>query len=120
MMLDLIREFGSGFKISYSISGTALDQFALYVPEVIQSFQELARTGNVEFIGETYAHSLASLGRRDEFLRQVTMHVQKIEKLFGVKPATFRNTELIYSDHIGESIADLGFHTMGTEGGKHI
>jgi len=120
MMLDLIREFGSGFKISYSISGTALDQFALYVPEVIQSFQELARTGNVEFIGETYAHSLASLGRRDEFLRQVTMHVQKIEKLFGVKPATFRNTELIYSDHIGESIADLGFHTMLTEGAKHI
>jgi len=120
MMLDLIREFGSGFKVSYSISGTALDQFALYVPEVIHSFQELARTGSVEFIGETYAHSLASLGKKDEFLRQVTLHIQRIEELFGVRPTTFRNTELIYSDQIGVNIGDLGFHTMLTEGAKHI
>jgi len=120
MMLDLIREFGSGFKISYSISGTALDQLALYVPEVIQSFQELARTGCVEFIAETYSHSLASLAKKDEFLRQVTLHVRKTEELFGVKPVTFRNTELIYSDQIGENIAELGFHTMLTEGAKHI
>ncbi|MEI6454746.1 MAG: FliG C-terminal domain-containing protein [bacterium] len=120
MMLDLIKEFGAGFRISYSISGTALDQFSIYVPEVIHSFQELARTGNVEFISETYAHSLASLGRKDEFLRQVNAHSRKIQELFGVKPTTFRNTELIYSDQIGESIADMGFHTMLTEGAKHV
>jgi alpha-amylase len=120
MMLELIREFGTGFRISYSISGTALDQFSMYVPEVIHSFQELARTGNVEFISETYAHSLASLGRKDEFTRQVNAHSRKIQELFGVKPTTFRNTELIYSDQIGESIADMGFHTMLTEGAKHV
>lgn len=120
MMLDLIREFGTGFKISYSISGTALDQLAMYVPEVIQSFQELARTGNVEFIAETYSHSLASLAKKDEFVSQVNMHTRKIEELFGMKPVTFRNTELIYSDQIGEDIAELGFHTMLTEGAKHI
>ena len=120
MMLDLIREFGSGFKVSYSISGTALDQFSMYVPEVIHSFQELARTGNVEFIAETYAHSLSSLGRKEEFVRQVNLHANKVQELFGMRPTTFRNTELIYSDQIGESIAELGFHTMLTEGAKHV
>ncbi len=120
LMLDLIHEFGSAFKISYSISGTALDQLQQYVPEVIRSFQQLAKTGSVEFIAETYAHSLASLNQRDEFFRQVDLHRKKIESLFGQKPSTFRNTEMIYSDQIGEMVADLGFHTILTEGAKHI
>ncbi len=120
MMLDLIREFGSTFKVSYSISGSALDQMMQYTPEVIRSFQDLAKTGCVEFIAETYTHSLAALSNQDEFVRQVELHRAKIESLFGQRPTTFRNTEMIYSDHIGEMVADMGFHTMLTEGAKHI
>lgn len=120
LMLDLIREFGSAFRISFSISGTALEQMEMHVPEVIQSFRKLADTGQVEFLAETYAHSLASLGNKEEFYRQVDLHRRKVEALFGVKPVTFRNTELIYSDQIGEMVADMGFHTMMTEGAKHI
>jgi alpha-amylase len=119
-MLSLIREFGSAFKISFSISGTAIDQMETYTPEVIESFRQLADTGQVEFIAETYAHSLASMGKKDEFVRQAMMHAGKIEKLFGKRPTTFRNTELIYSDGIGEMVAEMGFNTMLTEGAKHI
>lgn len=120
MMLDLIREFGTAFKISFSISGTALDQMQSYAPEVLDSFKLLADTGQVEFIAETYAHSLASMGHKEEFVRQVDKHANAIERLFGKRPTTFRNTELIYSDGIGEMVADMGFHTMLTEGAKHI
>jgi alpha-amylase len=120
MILQLINEFGKVFKVSYSISGTALDQFAQYVPEVIDSFRQLAATGCVEFISETEYHSLASLANEQEFIRQVEIHSQRIEKLFGHKPQTFRNSELIYSDSIGETIGNLGFHTMLTEGAKHV
>lgn len=120
LMLELIREYGKGFRISYSISGTALDQLQIHVPEVITSFQQLANTGQVEFLSETYSHSLASLGNQEEFARQVLLHRNKVEELFGQKPVTFRNTELIYSDQIGSQVADLGFHTMLTEGAKHI
>ncbi|MFZ4522895.1 MAG: alpha-amylase [Bacteroidales bacterium] len=120
LMLDLIREYGTAFKVSYSISGTALDQLQQHVPEVIRSFRQLADTGQVEFIAETYAHSLASLANRDEFMRQVELHATKIEELFGKRPTTFRNTELIYSDRIGEMVAEMGFHTMLTEGAKHV
>jgi len=120
VMLDLIKEFGTSFKISYSISGTALDQFEMYTPDVIESFQKLAATGCVEFLAETYSHSLCALKSKDEFHRQVTQQSEKIEKLFGQKPKTFRNTELIYSDHIGEMVAEMGFNTMLTEGAKHV
>jgi alpha-amylase len=120
MMLDLIREFGTAFKISFSISGTALDQMKAYAPEVLDSFKMLADTGQVEFIAETYAHSLASMGHKQEFVRQVEKHASAIEQLFGKRPTTFRNTELIYSDGIGEMVAEMGFHTMLTEGAKHI
>jgi len=120
LLLDLINEYGSAFKVSFSISGVALDQFAEYAPDVLESFKKLAATGNVEFLSETFAHSLTSLKSREEFEKQVSMQSEKIEKYFGVKPTTFRNTELIYSDEIGEMVADMGYKTMLTEGAKHI
>ena len=120
VMLDLINEYGRAFKISYSISGVALDQFEMYTPDVIKSFQKLAKTGCVEFLSETYSHSLSALKSKDEFFSQVNAHREKIEKLFGQKTTSFRNTELIYSDGIGEMVAELGFNTMLTEGAKHI
>ncbi len=120
VMLDLIKEYGSAFKVSYSISGIALQQLEEYAPQVIDSFRELAKTGCVEFLTETNSHSLASLKSVDEFRHQVEKHSAKIEKLFGVKPVTFRNTELIYSDEIGAQVADMGFETMLTEGAKHV
>jgi alpha-amylase len=120
LMLDLIKKHGKNFKISYSISGLALEQFEMYAPEVLDSFKALAKTGNVEFFAETYAHSLAALDNPNEFKRQLEMHSNKIEELFGQKPSTFRNTELIYSDKIGEMVAEMGYSTILTEGAKHI
>ena len=120
LLLDAIKEFGSMFKVSFSISGTALDQFEQYTPEVIDSFRRLAESGSVEFLSETYTHSLSALKSKDEFTKQVKKHQDKIMDLFGVKPITFRNTELIYSDEIGAMVADMGFSTMLTEGAKHI
>src|ERR1017187_5975922 len=116
LMLDLIRKYEGKFRISYSISGMALDQFEQYAPEVLDSFKALADSGCVEFLAETYAHSLSSLKSREEFIRQVEMHSSKIESLFGKKPTVFRNTELIYSDMIGETVSEMGFKAMLAEG----
>ena len=120
LMLDLIKQNKGKFKICYSISGSALEQFQRFAPEVIASFKALADTGRVEFLAETYYHSLASLSSESEFRHQVQKHAAKIEELFGVKPAAFRNTELIYSNGIGEMVYDMGYKTMLTEGARHI
>jgi alpha-amylase len=120
LLLGLIKEYGAAFRVSFSISGTALDQFELYAPEALESFNKLAATGNVEFLTETYAHSLVALKDPEEFKRQVKLHSDRIEKLFGVRPAAFRNTELIYSDYIGTLVSEMGYNVMLTEGAKHI
>ncbi len=119
-MLELINKNKGKFKICYSISGSALEQFQRFCPEVIASFKALADTGKVEFLAETYYHSLASLANESEFRAQVEKHAAKIEELFGVKPTAFRNTELIYSNGIGEMVYDMGYKTMLTEGARHI
>jgi len=120
VLLELIRRNGGSFKVAFSISGTALDQMSQYAPEVIDSFKALAETGCVEFLAETCSHSLASLSSEKEFKSQVKEHSAMIKKLFGVKPVTFRNTELLYSDTIGDMVASMGFKAMLTEGAKHI
>ena len=120
IMLENINKHGKSFKIAYSISGSAIEQFEQYAPEVLDSFKALAATGCVEFLAETYTHSLASLVSKDEFKKQVELHSKAIEKHFGKKPKCFRNTELIYSDEIGEMVYKLGFKGMLTEGAKHI
>ena len=121
LLLDIIKKYEGKFKVAFSISGSAIDQLEMHTPEVIRSFQELAQTGQVEFLAETYSHSLASLSEdTDEFELQVKRHSAAIKELFGKKPVTFRNTSLIYSDKIGKRVADLGFKTMLTDGAKHV
>lgn len=117
---EMIRATNGKFKCAFSISGVALEQLEQYAPDVIDSFQELAKSGSVEFLAETYSHSLASVYDANEFERQVKLHAKKIEELFGKKPTVFRNSELIYSDEIGEMVSKLGFKTMLIEEAKHV
>ncbi len=120
IILEQIIKHKGKFKVTYSISGVALDQFRLYAPEVIDSFAELAATGCVEFLSETYANSLVSLSDSHFFESQVKAHDDLIEELFGQRPKVFKNTELIYSDEIGDLVHRMGFEAMITEGAKHI
>ena len=120
LLLEAINKTKGKFKVAFSISGSALEQFDRYAPEVLDSFRKLAATGKVEFLCETYYHSLASLASPSEFVHQVEKHKAHIQDTFGVTPVTFRNTELIYSDAIARQVYDLGFKTMLTEGARHI
>ena len=120
LLLDVIKQQKGAFKVAFSLSGSVLEQFERYAPEVIDSFRALADTGCVEFLAETYYHSLASLASEAEFSHQVLKHKALVEQLFGQTPKTFRNTELIYSDSIGAQVHDMGFDTILTESARHI
>ena len=115
-MLDLIKRHEGKFKISYSISGTAIEQFEKYRPDVLQSFIELANTGCVEFLSETYYHSLSYIFSKDEFKRQVEKHAAVIKKYFNQVPKIFRNTELIYNNELAGYIQGMGYKGIICEG----
>jgi alpha-amylase len=116
IILDLINKHSGAFKVAFSISGTAIEQMREYCPEALASFRALAATGCVEFLCETYYHSLASVLDTEEFVWQATKHKQVIESEFGYEPTVFRNTELIYSDRIGRIIQEQGFKGVLAEG----
>ncbi len=120
LLLSLINANKKAFKVSFSISGSAIEQFEMYTPEVIESFQKLAKTGCVEFVAEPDAHSLVSVINADEFALQVKTNVEKIESLFGQKPKVLKNTGLIYSDSLGEQIYNMGFNAVLAEGADQI
>src|SRR3989344_1754905 len=119
VMLELLN-LHPEFKISYSISGVALEQFEKYEPKVLESFKRLIDTGRVELLTETYHHSLAFLHSKKEYLRQILLHQKKIKDIFGVTPTIFRNTELIYNNDLADLIEGLGFKGMLAEGADHI
>jgi alpha-amylase len=120
IILDLINKHKGKFKVTFSLTGIVIDQFRLYAPEVLDSFRELAETGQVEFLAETNSHSLASLMSRERYEMQVKVHREKMIEHIGYNPTSIRNTELIYSDEIGSWMADMGYKAVVTEGAKHI
>jgi len=116
LLLRMIEDGNGTFKVAFSISGTVLDQLEQFRPDVIESFQALAKTGCVEFLNETFYHSLAYLFSRTEFERQVNMHSKRIEKVFGLVPSTFRNTELIYDNNLAKAVEKFNFKSIIAEG----
>ena len=120
LLETLIKQHNGALRLSFSITGSAVEQFKAYAPEVLDSFKRLADTGCVEFLGETYSHSLSSLYSVDEFKQEVKLHQAMLKEEFGVKPTSFRNTELIYSDSIAQAVEAMGFKTMLAEGAKHV
>ena len=115
LLLKLIRKYPD-IRLTFSISGSALIQLQKFAPAALESFQMLAATGAVEFLSETYYHSLSCLISKDEFHAQVKKHADSIRDLFGISPSVFRNTELIYSDEIGRMVNKLGYAGIITEG----
>jgi len=121
LLLELIHKYQGKFKVSFSITGMLLEQLQLYAPEVLASFQELAATGCVEFLAETYHHSLSFLYSKDEFAEQIGAHRQMIEGFFGQTPRIFRNTELIYNNELAQLVEQVGdFDAILAEGADHI
>lgn len=120
LMLKLIHQTKGKFKVAYAISGTAIEQFECYRPDVLKSFRKLADTGCVEFISETYHHSLSFLYSKEEFIRQVGKHKEKIEYHFNQTPRVFRNTELIYNNELAQFVDHMGFKGIICEGLDHI
>ena len=121
MFNELIQKYPF-FKITLSMSGTFLEQAEKFRPEVIDALKGLLETGEkhnqVEYLQETYYHSLASLyedPRKREFRDQVALHRDKMRRLFGIFPTSFRNTELMYNNHIAEVVADMGYMAMFCE-----
>ena len=120
LLLEQIKKHKGKFKISFSITGTVIEQMEKYAPEALESFQELVKTGCVDIVAETYHHSLAYIFSKEEFKEQLEQHRKKIKETFNVEPKVFRNTELIFNNELAKYIQDLGYEAILAEGADHV
>lgn len=104
------------FRFALSFSGTVLDQFEEYTPDVLESFQALVASGRVEILADTYHHSLSFFYSVPEFERQVIQHRKRIKELFNYTPRVFRNTELSYRNDLAKWCEDNGYLGIMAEG----
>ena len=121
LLLRQIQRHGDRFTVAFSLTGQVIEQLQRWTPEVLDQFRKLAQTGCVEFLSETYDHSLASLYSPDDFAHQIARHDELIDDLFGQTPSVFRNTELIYNNALADTLAQLGrFRGVLAEGVDHL
>ncbi len=119
LMLELLENHPD-FKISYSLTGVFIEQCKQFAPQVLESFASLAKTGKVEFLSETYYHSLSYLfSDKDEFLEQIKLHSKEISS-FAKPSKVFRNTEAMFSNDIAYLVERLGYEGILAEGLEHI
>ena len=121
LLHKLIKKLKGKLKLSFYISGPALDQFIMYAPKIITSFKQLADTGLVEFMGGTSSHSIVSLSdNTNEFKRQIVQNKERLESLIGQTPLVFVNTDLLFSNQIAKIVSEAGYSTIFTNGAKKI
>jgi alpha-amylase len=120
LLLRLIERTDGRFRCAFSVTGTALDQMERWAPDALDGFVALARTGAVELLCETSHHSLASFANAAEFRAQIRAHRLRIERVFGVRPRTFRNTELACDDEVARIVERMGFTAILAEGAERV
>lgn len=121
LLLDLLDRCEGEFRFSLSVTGTLLEQCELWGKDALEGFRQMAETGSVEFLDESFYHSLSSLfDDKTEFIEEIKEHRELMFDLLGVKPQVFRNTELLYNNTIAELVSDLGYRAILTEGADHM
>lgn len=120
-LIDKYKREKKQVKVSFSISGVFLEQCEKFNKDLLESFKQLAETGCVEFLNQTYYHSLASLyPEKEEFKQQVEMHKQALKDLLNYTPTVFENTELLYNNATAKTIEEMGYKGIFTEGAEKI
>lgn len=116
-LIQLIKKSKGKLKLSFHISGTALDQFLMYAPNIFHSFRELIDTGQVELTGGTASHSIASLAANlNEFKNQVKQNKERIQYYFGQNPNLFINADLMYTNQLAGILVNDGYRMILTNG----
>jgi alpha-amylase len=120
-LIDDYKKEKKKVKVTFSLSGVFLEQCEMFEKDLLDTFKQLAETGCVEFLNQTYYHSISSLySEKNEFIEQVKLHQQTVKTLLGFSPSVFENTELLYNNAIAKTIEALGYKGIFMEGVEKI
>jgi len=117
----ILEKLDEGFSCSFSISGILIEQMEKWSPDTLALFCQAAQHRNCEIIGQTYYHSIAGcFADKTEFCEQVRLHSDLMYDHFRVRPTIFENTEFTFNSQIAETVKEMDFAGIYTEGVDRI
>lgn len=120
MLNGLLDKHGDKFGFSFVFTGCSMDQMEWYMPEVLDNFKTLIARKGVELLATDYSSSATAILDRELWKKQVKLHRERLAEVFGQKPSVLAGSHLLYDDEIGESVAQMGFAGVMTEGAKPV
>ena len=117
---DMISLSKGKFHCALSVSGTMIEMFEQFNPEMIDILKELAASKCVEFLATPFSYSLAAEYNESELKEQLKKQSALLENVLDVKPQAVWNTELLYTDEIAYNLNKMGYKLILTEGAKHV
>ena len=117
---DMISLSKGKFHCALSVSGTMIEMFEQFNPEMIDILKELAASKCVEFLATPFSYSLAAEYNESELKEQLKKQSALLENVLGVKPQAVWNTELLYTDEIAYNLNKMGYKLILTERAKHV
>ncbi|MGY6741404.1 MAG: alpha-glycosidase [Cecembia sp.] len=112
VLTKIFQEYGSKFKVSFSFSGVTLDLLEYAAPEVICDLKKLNEFGPIEFLSETYSHSVLSKKCQHEFMQQTIKQKDKVLQLFGQIPKAFMNNYGYPIKFLANTLPQMGFDVV--------
>ena len=110
--MDIFQNGGDHFKVSFSFSGSTLDLLEYAAPEMIRDLKKMNEFGYIEFLSDTYSHSILSKKNQKEFREQTLIQKQKVRNIFGQVPKAFLNISGYPLPLLSSILPDLGFKVL--------
>ena len=102
-------------KFNLHLSGTLLRALNWFDPETVNLIRAGLADGQFELLGSTYAQNVPYACDDWDNARQIALHREVLEQVFGVKPAVFWNSERSWRQALVKVIADGGYTTTLVE-----
>ena len=103
------RMLQDGMKLGIGFSMSALRQFELWHPDLLEDFQGLVAHPNAELIGVEPYHGVSLLFDLRLFIQLMQEMKSRMRSCFGVEPVITDTTEMMMSSDVYAAIEAAGF-----------
>ena len=103
-----VLERHPGIRVAVHFSGSILDRFALYRPEILAVVRGLVARGQIEVVGGAYHEPILALIPESDRLDQIRALSDRLEEVFGQRPRGLWLTERAWEPHLPSAVAAAG------------
>jgi alpha-amylase len=104
-----LRLVDRGLKLSIGFSLSFVEQAERWAPDLLARFRTLVAHDNVELVAVEPTHSFVLLWDLPAFVERMRTVADRLETVFGERPAVADTTEMMMSDGIYHALAAAGY-----------